>query len=54
MMPHYQEALDSRIESEAFARSIRPEMFKEQKRAVEQEIARYEEERQGVQPPKSA
>jgi limonene 1,2-monooxygenase len=44
VMPHFQDATASRLESEAFARSIRPEMFKEQKRAVDQEIARYQAE----------
>jgi limonene 1,2-monooxygenase len=46
VMPHYQEAIDSRLESEAFARSIRPEMFARQQKAVEQEVARYEEGRE--------
>jgi limonene 1,2-monooxygenase len=48
VMPHYQQGIDSRLDSEAFARSIRPEMFKEQKRAVEQEIARYEGGHEGA------
>jgi limonene 1,2-monooxygenase len=48
VMPHYQQGIDSRLDSEAFARSIRPEMFKEQKRAVELEIARYEGGHEGA------
>ena len=48
VMPHYQDAIDPRLESEAFARSIRPEMFKRQEKAVEQEVMRYEEERQAT------
>jgi limonene 1,2-monooxygenase len=52
VMPHYQDAIDSRLESEAFARSIRPEMFARQAKAVEQEVARYEEERQAAPRPK--
>jgi limonene 1,2-monooxygenase len=46
VMPHYQDAIDSRLESEAFARSIRPDMFVRQQQAVEHEVARYEEEHQ--------
>jgi limonene 1,2-monooxygenase len=48
VMPHYQDAIDPRLESEAFARAIRPEMFTRQAKAVEQEVMRYEEERRAT------
>jgi limonene 1,2-monooxygenase len=52
VMPHYQDAIESRLDSQAFARSIRPEMFARQQKAVEQEVARYEEGREGEMGPK--
>jgi limonene 1,2-monooxygenase len=48
VMPRYKDQIDSRFESETFARSIRPEMFARQQQAVAREVARYEEEHQGT------